>query len=267
MGETSAALAHGPTSMAWNPAGLARGRGFNASLGYAALPEGLSLIDWSFSFRIVRPVIGFSVLAAKYEGADDMRAPGGTIGIADGADIDLSVATGIGFANPRFLGGRGWTGLSIAFVAQATGASVPAGSIGAIVPLTDATTVAVSLQHLAGKADGYSMPTSAKVGATQRLRRDLLSALDVGYGIGDGIISVRTGAEYGALGPVVLRAGYRWDSSDGYDAVSGVTGGFSFWIARRLGLDYACQPFGEYGMWHRASLEWGMAPPVRVSEE
>jgi hypothetical protein len=140
-------------------------------------------------------------------------------------------------------------------------------SIGSIVPVSETATVAVALQHLGGKVDGFSLPASAKVGGTYRLRRDLLSALDVAYGIADGIVSVRGGAEYGVLKPVILRVGYRWDSSEDYEAVSGVAGGLSVWIARRIGLDYAFQPFGEYAMRHRISLEWGVAPPVRESAE
>jgi len=262
MGGAYTAVADDATSVWWNPSGLARLNALSAMATYNTIGEGISLSHIAGAMPAWGGVVGASIAAYTW-GSYEVRDQYGTK-LKDESPMDVGGVLGYGFANPSWLGGRGWSGLSAEFVSLGAGGTAIGGNAGVIMPLARELSAGLALRNLGTAGKGASLPAKVTGGAEYYLPVwRVRAALDAGYGLVDQVASIAGGVEI-ALHPVLaVRVGYRRLLTDqALNGLSGITGGVGFRLGA-VGLDYAFQPMGDLVTSHRFALYYaGRKKPV-----
>lgn len=254
MGEAFVAVADDASAIAWNPAGLGQLDGISAVAAHDVAGHGLALSHLSTAIPVGPGVAGAGVWVMDY-GSCDVRD---VYGVKTGTEnpVDVAVSGSYGFRNPAFAGVGGWTGLSLGLVRESLGgASIGVGA-GTVIPVAASVRLGLAVRHVGLKGEGGSLPVAAHTGVAWTAAPGLGLALDGGYGLVDGSMSVALGSELVAHETVVLRAGYKLRTSDrGLEGPVGFTLGAGLRVGR-IGLDYAFQPFGDLSTTHKVSIQY-----------
>lgn len=260
MGEAFVSVANDPSAVAWNPGGLGRITAFNALLMHNIIGQDMSENYVAAAVPVGPGVAGANLMMTSYGTLDLRDADGARIGTESPKDTTVMGAFAI--PNPAWLGGRGYSGLTLEVVRDAVGGGGFAGGAGFLLPLAPQATLGAALRHLGPKSDGFSLPAVLQIGMSSLMSENILFAIDVERGLVDAITALAFGVEADLLGPLALRLGYKWIDNQGLGGFSGFTGGIGVRLAG-FGLDYAFQPFGELAQCHRIALVYAgkMARP------
>jgi hypothetical protein len=257
MGETGAGVADDAYATYWNVAGLA-----NVRRSQIALMNNEWLLDLRQNFLSYAQPVGTKAGAAVFVtfldygelvGRDDEGKKTGTF-----RPYDLTVGAGTGFRVNEDLA----VGVLAKFLRQQID---EASSQGVAVDLglrydvpESPLSLGLAVQHLGPSlkfdAEGFSLPTTVRVGAAYRLVGDgTVFALDVTVPA-DNDLRLGVGIAQELLGTIILRGGYRyeWGGND-LGGASGVTAGFGVRFEGLL-LDYAFVSYGDLGPTNRVSL-------------
>lgn len=280
MGEAVASLSNGPSSLHYNPAGIARTSRFSLSFTQAFH---LQTIKYSYAAMAVpTPIgaIGTSALYLYQEGIESFGDSGERTGTFQPSDLALSVgwAKEFGLGRPAAAyrseggvmrlaeGGPRYGSLSVGISAKwvrqkivhtANALAVDAGVRWAYRRVA----LGAALQNFGTKLrfieKGESLPTNLKFGASYQVWKPLLLAAEVNLP-SDAGANVRFGTEYvWWISPALHlapRLGYRTQSSRGPGGLAGLSTGAGLgW--RDLSVDFGFVPFGELGNTYRVSFD------------
>lgn len=271
MGEAFTAVSDDAHSIYWNPAGLAGlGRGVASFthhesfqglkqdfLGYAQpIKRSASGAAWGLGFISLTMPSDMERRSGLNEGGTLNPVLSGSEGSFGAYDLALSASYA------RRFGTAHAAGATLKFIRQVIDKEAGqtfAADFGAQVsgPI-DNLRFGAALQNLGPGVkivSRYDLPLSFRAGAAYKAQplRSLM-ALDVAIPRDD-YPWISFGAET-KLGPIALRAGYRYRA---YGNPLGVLSGFRSGLGisfENLQLDYAFAPFGELGQAHRASVSW-----------
>ena len=258
MGEAFTAVADDASCLYWNPGGLGQLGGVNAVATHDALDAGIGISYLGVAAPVGRATFGASIASLNFGSYDVRNEEGVKERVASLSD--MAISGGVGFRNPSWLGGRGWTGISAVAVSESAAGMLLGLGIGGLVPIDGGLTGGWAIRNLGSAQGGFGLPAEARAGLAWTAPGRIRVAADGGYGFVDRIPWAAVGTEVWAAPFLVLRAGYKWRSNiTGLTGLTGVTGGVGFRIAR-FGLDYAYQPFGTLMVSHRVSLVYGVGP-------
>ncbi len=253
LGEAAVA-AVGDSSAGWtNPGALGAVKAVNAQAAYDAIGEGVSVSHVSGALPLGPGTAGLGVALVNYgsyEVYDDAGVKTGDESLSDVAGV-----MGYAIANPRFLGGRGTTGLAVEFVSEAVGGSLVGVSLGGLLPFGENLQVGWAVAHLGAETAGGKLPAVAKAGVSYRRNVKLSMAFEGGMPLVDGLAYGAVGVEYAPHPMAAFRFGYKARGDQGHEGMSGLTAGIGARF-RGFGLDYAYQPFGKLATSHRVALVW-----------
>ncbi|MBI4668038.1 MAG: caspase family protein [Elusimicrobia bacterium] len=252
MGRAFGAVAEGPGSLIWNPAGLGRAARDEFALNYLSLFEGASLgeISWASSYK--RPFgLGASFIAYSFPGIVVRDASNNITG--ETKDEKMGFLFG-GAAEPW----KSWTfGMTTKLIRQSIG-----GTSASAVDL-DFGVLKTFNRYRAGlqfqdmleaglKREGGEdkLPRGVRAGGAVRFFGSALFSADVllRQGRDPGF---RAGLEYSIFNTAFVRAGF-----DGSLPSMGL--GLA---VGRVGVDYAVLSSEALGLSHRMSLRWGFGAP------
>ena len=255
MGEAYTAAGGDASSLNWNPAGLARQKGYELSLAHNEWSTSLGLRQENLSYgQGLKNDAGLAAALSYFslgtlQGRDSEGAP-----LADESPFALGLSAGYGRSLPGYerlkLGAAAEFAMENYFSSSQSGFSA---STGLAYDFSADYSAGFSLMHLGSPAAGLSPPSSASLGvAGYFLERALLLALDASQPFSGGP-RIKAGAEYN-LGALQLRAGYRLALGAGEgDVQSGLSAGAGF-KASVFRIDYAYAPYGELLSSHRLAL-------------
>ena len=271
MGEAYTALADGADSLYWNPAGLSRIKGRDATFMHAAY-LGSSSYDYGAYAQNVGES-GALGLGLQYFSAGSLTQTDET-GTDMGSFSPYDLAASAGYANT--FDGRPWAGLSgwsagLAgkFIKSRILSSAQTGALdlGALSPayLGGRLRLAMAAANIGGKmkfdAESEDLPTTFKLGGAYQLSEGWLASTDLGFPRNNQPF-VAVGTEYWLVsaGPWRLagRAGFNSKTLSSVDGLTGVSFGIGIGYDG-ASLDYGFVPVGSLGMAHRVSLsmKWG----------
>jgi hypothetical protein len=259
MGGACSALTDGAGSIYWNPAGLARLSGVDASAGYSSLFEDQSQGFLAFAFPVKkgRSALGLSV---DYLGVRGIEERAGDVEEASARLTQQNMAVSAAFA------GRAGSGLDLALavkaVREALGsfqASAFAADIGAQASLPiEGLRAGLAVRNLGTKIGPDPLPAGLRGGLGYRAPGSRASlAADLDWRMREERLAANLGAEVKAGERFSLRAGYQCGRSR--DKLGSPLAGFSFGAGAGLDamrIDYALLPFGDLGATHRVTLGW-----------
>ncbi|MBI5245184.1 MAG: caspase family protein [Elusimicrobia bacterium] len=266
MGRAYAAVAEGPGSMLWNPAGLGAPARSELSLSRVTLFEGASLSEFSAAHSFARPFgLGISMLRFDASGAerrDAFNNPAGDI-----TDTRTAYLLGLGW-HPGERPRRGLTLGTTQKILQRTVDDQSAGAwdmdIGGLYDFgaQDKAGVRAGLQvqnimaaGLARDGGRDKLPRTVRLGAAAPLGPLLVSADIIKRGeLG---VEFRTGLEYAFLDAAALRGGWDGASPTLGASLSWKKSGYS------PALDYAILRHDILGISHRVSLRLAFGPGLQ----
>lgn len=236
LGQAYTALADDASALCWNPAGLGLIRRLQVT-GESERMEWVKVLDGAAALPTP-----WGTIAADYAMLD-----AGSYTVRDAAGRnrgdELLAAyrgdAGWGFANPRWLGGKGWTGVGVEFADDAVGGSLVGANLGELWPLGSRWRAGSALTHLGVSDGGALLPATAAAGLAFNPLGAHWCAADVAYGILDGWMRLAGGVEVVNLDVLILRAGAWWRTGGGGSGGSaGYTWGLGirFW---RMSFDLA----------------------------
>jgi Tfp pilus assembly protein PilF len=262
MGEAFTAVADDASAVTWNPGGLGQVERLQGVVQYDAAGSGMGLAYVAVAAPVGAPVAGVSAAWMNY-GTWERRGPDGRLlGVETAQDWWISAA--VASPNPPGVGGH--TGVAVEWVREAVGGALVGASAGSVVPLSPQLQVAWTVQHFGTRAEGFSLPQAVRLGVRWRAGGGLALAADLGYGLTDKQPIAAAGAEFFPVRALALRAGYRHAPGRGLGAPSGLTAGAGL-RAGRVGVDYAIQPFAEFGNSHRLALVAGLGRSAAAERE
>ena len=263
MGEAFTAVADDASAISWNPAGLAHVSRWQAVGMYDAAGNGLGVSYAAAAIPVGSGTAAASVTALNWGTWEVRDATGFRTG--SGSGLDYALALAYAFTIPGRTGGT--AGFAVERVAEAVGGSLVGVSAGGQIPVSETFTAGFSIQHFGPKADGFSLPATARLGVAWQAWDGGTLALDGGYGLTDHAMQVAVGVESRVWKVMSLRAGYRKAlANDALAGLAGLTLGAGF-RRGRLGLDYAYQPFGDLAVSHRIAFLYGLGPSEEVEKD
>lgn len=275
MGESYAAVADDPTSVYWNPAGLAQVETLQATAMHAFWFQDIFFDHLGAALPLGPGVAGASLVYLN-NGTLLRSEPGDTPDSPDrgtffSADTAFTGAYGLRVAPSMCVGG-GLKIFSETIDSQAgLGWAVDLGFL--YRTPWPGLTLAAAVQNLGPAtrvAEAYSrLPLNFKAGFACRIVPNVLAALDYNQLLEqEGKISL--GVEYLYENLLSLRAGYRYQAAidnsqyyEGYgnNSLSGVSAGIGVKYSD-FRVDYAFVPYGFLGATHRLALTYVMQPPA-----
>lgn len=256
MGEAYTAVGDEASAVSWNPAGPGRLTGFSAVTMYDVAGQGMGLGYAAAALPVGPGVAGAAVSYfnfGEYESRDESGSASGNAVAAD-----LAVSSCYAIPLPGWVGVHGWGGAGVELVSESVGGMLMAANLGVVAALSSGVTAGVSVLHLGPGKEGFSLPTTFKVGAAYAVPRWGTAAVDVGYEPGVKLNWIALGAELTPMPDLALRVGYKADAADqGWEGLDGLTIGLGGRLDR-FGLDYAYRPFGDLAVSHRVALVYGL---------
>jgi hypothetical protein len=259
LGAAYTALATDAYAPIWNPAGLARLSGNEASAQHLAYLESMNYESLSF----VHPLgprdapthrgVGFSV---QYLGAGDITRTdidaGGNPTTTNPGDRFSSHFASYNASYGQTLTEKlavGLTGKWIDAKVDNVGARAYAADVGALYSANEAIRFGASLVNVGTRlkfiSDGDSLPAAFKLGAAWRSDSHYIVSAEGVYEK-SGLASYHVGAEWRPTGLVSLRAGYRTDTLKGLNAMAGFSTGLGLHLCGQE-FAYAWTPYGDLG--------------------
>jgi hypothetical protein len=270
LGGAYTALAEGPESIYWNPAGMAGMTGPEATYSLSQLPAGLTHNYAAVAAPVARlgGDLGFAFTSLLQPGLDLVTASDQNVGTFS----PHSEAYALAYARRFSLGGAGVldAGLAAKLVEENLGTrsagtfAVDAGAILHPTLLPDLT-VGAAVRSVGGKlnfiADSEPLPSEVGLSAAYLFRRDGWSAapaLDVSLPYaGDPYakIGVELARPMSEKTAAFLRLGYTTQPAVSLGFVSGVTAGVGVRVNKFV-FDAAFEPMSSLGDEYRLSVAW-----------
>ncbi len=256
MGGAFSGLANDVNAVYWNPAGLARiGQG-ELSFAHTEWIEGMRFETLGVGQRINGfGVMGltinyFSMGETQGYDEDDKKTDMFT---AYDRFLSLTWAAPLTASEKILIGG---TVKLIQEKIEEEKAEAYAGDAGMLYEPGQRFSIGISVLNFGSKVQFISesdpLPLTIKAGGAYRLSKGLTIAVDASKPI-DNEISVHTGIEWVYKNLLAVRTGFKTDTIENLDALSGLSGGLGFhW--KGWGIDYAWVPYGKFGSTHRINL-------------
>jgi len=257
MGRAYTAVAEGPGSILWKPAGLGQPARTELSLSHVTLFEGARLSELSAAHAFARPFgLGLSVVQFDMTGAekrDVLNNRGGSI-----ADSRTAYLAGIGY-QPWERVTFGTTQKLLQRKVDDQSATAWDMDLGALYNV-GRVRVGLEARNVMGsglKRDGGTdrLSRAYRLGGAATFLGSLLASADVVSRQGVGT-EINGGVEYGFAGHAALRAGW--------DGAAPTLGGSLSWVTRGYApaLDYALVRHEALGISHRMSLRLAFGPSL-----
>lgn len=257
LAQAYASAADDVTAIYWNPAGLARMEGHEASFTHTAMFEDINYQWAAYGFKSKYGVFAFGLQYLSYGDLDRMDTSGVKIGSMSPYDAAFSAA----FARSGVLGSKIDLGLSLKYIYSKITEKAQAFAVDASLKssLSEKISVSAGFKNLGTelkyKSYGDPLPFSAELGALYKAGRDISISAQL-YAPNDSSAWLATGVEYakkiGKNSSVALRAGYNNLNED----VGGSKGfalgmGFNY---SRYKFDYSYNPMGDLGSVSRFAM-------------
>jgi outer membrane protein OmpA-like peptidoglycan-associated protein len=257
LGESYTSLAADASAIYWNPAGLARVRGYQFALSHQQWFTGVADEVGQGAFAIGPGTAGVGLVYSgdrDFEGWSQENEPEGRFStwsavLSAGYGMTLFGKYDAGVAVKGLLddlaADRG-SGAAVDFGVQAR----PLANLG----------VGLAARHLGFVSYGSGpgkLPAEFALGADYRYE-GFVGTADVVVPL-DNYPSVRLGVEYSPIREAALRVGWRSGLSD-VGLLGGLTAGLGVTVGS-FGLDYAFAPYGDLGLTHRIGLRYVPEPP------
>lgn len=245
------------TAIYWNPAGLGRIEGHEASFTHTAMFEDINYQWAAYGFKSEYGVFAFGLQYLSYGGLDKMDGSGIKIGSINPYDCSFSAA----FAKSRLMGGNIDLGLSLKYIYSKITEKAQAFAVdgGIKSTVSEKLTVSAGFKNLGSqlKYKSYSdpLPFWAELGAAYKPVANTVVSVEA-YAPNDSAAWIAAGIEYhkklgkNTLG--ALRAGYNNLNED-----VGGSRGFALGMGlnySRYKFDYSYNPMGDLGSVSRFTM-------------
>jgi hypothetical protein len=263
MGEAFVGLADDLNTTAWNPAGLAQMKGYQAGFMHNIYLQETSQEYLAYAQNLFEGAgLGVNLTYFNYGSLEKINDVGGFPQMTGQSFTPTVLTASVGYG--QWLGQSLALGAAVKFLSQhidTESYSAVAADLGALFkPGVDGLQIGLAVQNLGTQLAQSSLPMNAKVGLGYLVPakfgdKDIWNAvLDVNVPFGDTkYLSVNVGTEYWISGAVAARVGYKVKDTGDLGGVTGLTAGLGIKLSM-FNLDYAMVSFGDLGLSHQLAL-------------
>lgn len=263
MGEAGAGLADDLNATAWNPAGLAQMKGYQAGFMHNIYLQETSQEYLAYAQNLFPGAgLGVNLTYFNYGSLEKVNDVGGLPQITGESFTPSVLTASVGYG--QWFGPSFAAGAAVKFLSEhidTESYSAVAADLGFLLRTgLDGLQLGLVVQNLGSQLGSSPLPMNAKVGAGYLLPVKFgdadrwNAALDVNVPFVDAkYLSVNLGTEYWISGMVAARVGYKIKDTGELGGVTGLTAGLGVKLSM-FNLDYALVSFGDLGLSHQIAL-------------
>jgi hypothetical protein len=263
MGEAFVALADDLNTTAWNPAGLAQLKGYQAGFMHNVYLQETSQEYLAYAQNLFEGAgLGANITYFNYGSLEKINDNGGLPEFTGQSFTPTVLTASVGYG--QWLGSTLALGAAVKFLSQhidTESYSAAAADLGVLFrPGVNGLQFGLALQNLGTQLADSPLPMNAKAGVAYLLpfkftEKDTWNTvLDVNVPFADAkYFSVNVGTEYWVSGTVAARLGYKVKDTGDLGGVTGLTAGLGVKLSM-FNLDYAMVSYGDLGLSHQLAL-------------